>query len=676
MKKKLALLTLLAVVVLLVLTACNGVTFSVHKVTFDADGGELSLLEGTDLVQTYGMVQLPTPTKTGYVFLGWYLGEGVNEAQFTATSLVTADITLKAKWAPIQYTVTFVDYYGEVLSREIVNYGEEINAPIVPRIADKCLRFDSWDVDLSTITSDTEVKAQYVVDSHTVTYVTGTSQTIPTTSYFFGETPIAPAQPNRVGHYFIGWYLDKEYTQEYLFDAPLTEDITLYAFFNESIPISTLEELLAIPENDAKNYFLTGDIDCEGAVINTQIIGFSGTIDGSGYKIYNFEFQPTASENNGLFATNGGTIKNLTFADFSYNLATNQLGGISKIGFVTGNNSGIIENVHIFNATLSYTLTNYTAYYGAIAGENNGTVTNCSVAGGNIYWCSHSYSWAWAGMSASLWGGALIGKNVGSISDCNVNTTIDFYGYNNTNDSYGSDNISYHYIGGLVAQNDGAIKNCTATVGANGTNSQWRTHRAYIGGLVSLNNNLIENCFAVIEARHEHTWSILSEAGFVETNNGTIKNSYTTAKIATTLAHGTSTFAGFVCYNYGGIDHAYVMGNMVIGTANGGKGSFAAYNNGNFNACFADVSIIATDATKCGPFVGYADTASCITNCYYSIKETVVINGQPHVVENAYATAADPALQLANTEFLTNTLGWSADVWAFDEGQSSYPTLK
>ena len=674
MKKKLALLTLLAVVVLLVLTACNGVTFSVHKVTFDADGGELSLLEGTDLVQTYGMVQLPTPTKTGYVFLGWYLGEGANEAQFTATSLVTADITLKAKWAPIQYTVTFVDYYGEVLSREIVNYGEEINAPIVPRIADKCLRFDSWDVDLSTITSDTEVKAQYVVDSHTVTYVTGTSQTIPTTSYFFGETPIAPAQPNRVGHYFIGWYLDKEYTQEYLFDAPLTEDITLYAFFNESIPISTLEELLAIPENDAKNYFLTGDIDCEGAVINTQIIGFSGTIDGSGYKIYNFEFQPTASENIGLFATNGGTIKNLTFADFSYLVTTDTID--AKVGFVTGNNSGIIENVHIVNSVLSYKNINATNYFGAIAGENAGTITNCSVTGGTIYLECNAVSWSWSGGRACyLWGGVLIGNNAGIMSGCNVETKIDIFN-NNSGGGSSTDNYSYIYFGGLVAQNNGAIKNCDVTIDVTGTTVNWRTMELRIGGFVSLNNAEIENCHADMNVRYENTYTYLSEAGFVETNKGTIKNSYTTTKTATTLAHTTSTFGGFVCYNYGGIDHAYVMGNMVIGTANGGKGSFAAYNNGNFNACFADVSIIATDATKCGPFVGYADTASCITNCYYSIKETVVINGQPHVVENAYATAADPALQLANTEFLTNTLGWSADVWAFDEGQSSYPTLK
>lgn len=674
MKKKLALLTILALAAVLLLTACSGAKFSVHKVTFDADGGDLGLLEGTALVQTYGMVELPTPTKEGYVFLGWYLGDGVNEAQFTATSLVTADITLKAKWTPVQYTVTFVDYYGEVLSREIVKYGEELKAPVVPRIADKCLRFDSWSVDLSTITTDTEVKAQYVVDSHTVTYVTGTNQTIPTTSYFFGETPIAPAQPTRVGHYFIGWYLDKEYTQEYLFDAPLTEDITLYAFFNESIPISTLEELLAIPENDAKNYFITNDIDCEGAVITTQIIGFSGTIDGCGHKIHNFAFQPASTETIGLFATNGGTIKNLTFADFSYLVTTDTLN--ANVGFVTGNNSGIIENVHIVNSVLSYNNINATNYFGALAAENGGTVTNCSITGGTIYLECNAVSWAWSGGRACyLWGGTLIGNNTGVMSGCNVETTINLFN-NNSGGGSSSDNYSYIYFGGLVAQNNGTIKNCDVTVDVTGKTVDWRTMELRIGGFVSLNNSEIENCHAEMKARYENTYTYLSEAGFVETNKGTIKNSYTTTQTATTLAHTASSFGGFVVYNYGGIDHAYVVGNMVIGAATNGKGGFTAYNNGNLNACFADVSITATDATKCGPFVGYADTASCITNCYYSIKETITISGQPHVVENAYATAGDPALQLANAEFLTGTLGWSADVWAFDASQTSYPTLK
>lgn len=674
MKKKLALLTILAVAALLVLTACNGVKFSLHTVTFDADGGELSSMESSALVQTYGMVKLPTPVKAGYVFLGWYVGEGANEAQFTATTLVTTDITLKAKWTPAVYTVTFLDYYGEVLSRESVQHGESVTAPAVPRIADKCLRFDSWDVDLSSITTDTEVKAQYVIDSYTITYVTGTNQTIPTTSYYFDEMPEAPADPAFAGHYFIGWYLDEEYTQEYLFDAPLTEDITLYAFFNESIPISTIEDLLAIPENDAKNYFLTNDIDCEGAVINTQIIGFSGTIDGCGYKIHNFAFQPTAAAENGLFATNGGTIKNLTFADFSYIITTDTLN--SGVGFVVGKNNGTIENVHIVDSSLSHKAVNATAYFGAIAGENNGNVSNCSLTGGTIYLETNAVSWNWGGTKHSyLWAGSLVGNNIGSVTDCNAETTIIIFA-NNTGGGSSTGNCSYSYFGGLVSVNNGSIKHCNTTINVSTKTSAWRTLELRIGGLVSLNNTDIENCYADMKVAHENMFTYLSEAGFVETNKGTIKNAYTFTQTETTLAHTNSAFGGFVSFNYGGIDHAYVMGTMTVGTANNGKGGFTGYNNGNINACFADVSITATDAAKYGPFIGFADTASLATNCYYSAKATFTVNGQPLTIENAYASVGDPALQFSNTEFLTETLGWSAEVWEFDANQTGYPTLK
>ncbi|MBO7273586.1 MAG: hypothetical protein J6V22_01900, partial [Clostridia bacterium] len=191
-----------------------------------------------------------------------------------------------------------------------------------------------------------------------------------------------------------------------------------------------------------------------------------------------------------------------------------------------------------------------------------------------------------------------------------------------------------------------------------------------------LNNTEIEKCSANMKVTYQNTFTYISEAGFVETNNGTIKNAYAKTQTATVLAHGNSIFAGFVSYNYGGIDHCYTAGNMIVGAALTGKGGFVGHNNGNINACFADVSITATDATKCGPFVGNVDTASCITNCHYSIKATFTVNGKPFTIETAYATVGDPVLQFANTEFLANTLGWSADVWAFDANQLSYPTLK
>ncbi len=64
-----------------------------YVITFDADGGSLSVTEQT--VTFNGAYTLPTPTKKGFIFLGWYDGE----TEYTGGTWTTAkEVTLKAKW--------------------------------------------------------------------------------------------------------------------------------------------------------------------------------------------------------------------------------------------------------------------------------------------------------------------------------------------------------------------------------------------------------------------------------------------------------------------------------------------------------------------------------------------------------------------------------------------------
>lgn len=653
----------------------GGVKIDVHTVTYNLCGGSM-IGETVINAQTYSTLNLPVPTMDGHVFLGWYLGEGVNETQFTSSSLVTSDITLNAKWAKADYTVTFVDYYGNVIKRDTVKYGEAANAPTVPRIAELCLRFDSWDTDISAVTSDMTVKALYVIDSYTITYVTNNTQTIPAASYFFDEIPATPHSPELAGHYFIGWYLDEEFTTEYKFDAPLTSNITLYAYFNESIPIATLDELLAIPQYSVKNYFLKNDIDCDGTVINAIILDFAGTLDGEGHKIHNFVFQPTAAANTGLFATNGGTIKNITFDNFSYKLTSTGIN--NDVGFVVGKNSGTIENVHITNASLSYTLVshgNITSYYGVICGENDGEVNGCSVTASTLYLESQTNSAYNTGTRYSyLYGGALVGLNDGSIKNCSTATETTLRNQNNGTSSY-SGNQSFMLLGGLASINNGNIKSSDADLTVSGSTNNNRTMEASIGGFVHKNNADIEGCSASAKITLNDKYSWVSAAGFAETNSGTINNSYANVEITNSANNTSSRFGGFVSYNTGGVNKCYATGDMNVGAATSGKGGFAGYNNGNITASFAAVNITATDSSLYGPFVGSPDNASLITNCYYKNNATFVTNGGPQLFETTYSTAIT-SLNLVDESFLTDTLGWSADVWSFDTNKMEYPTLK
>ena len=660
----------------------SGVKIDVHTVTYNANGGNM---RGETQINafTYSTLNLPVPAMDGHVFLGWYAGEGANEALFTAASLVTHDLTLTAKWAKAEYNVSFIDYYGEVIKREVVKYGEAANAPAVPRVSEKRLRFDSWDTDFSVVTSDMKVTAQYVIDAYAITYVTNSPQTIPTASYFFDETPKAPVSPELGGHYFIGWYLDDTFENEYLFDAPLTSDITLYAYFSESLPISTLEDLLAIPDYSSDNYFLKNDIDCEGTVITKSIIGFAGALNGEGHKIYNFVFTPTATANSALFATNGGTIKDITFDDFSYTLTSQNIN--SNSAFLVGNNTGTISNILISNASLSFIHigtggSNYqatythTSYYGNIAGKNSGKITNCSVTESELYIQAQTSSWYDSGIAVScLYGAVIIGQNDGTVTDCYSNINITLRNQNDGTASY-SGNQSYFGFGGIVSINNGALTSCDAVIKATASANSNRTNEAFIGGITYKNLTNIDLCSAKLDLNCTGGYSYLSAAGFVENNTGTINNSYSNANIANVVS--SSAFGGFVGFNYGGIYKCYSTGTMTVNAATSGKGGFAAYNDGNINSCFSGVSITATNSDKYGAFVGNVGTASYTTNCYYSSKATYTTNGEPQTFENTYADAANPLLDLSSEEFLVNTLGWSGDIWDFDENGFNYPILK
>lgn len=65
-------------------------------VTFDAAGGELD--QNTLTVNKGEYTELPEPTRSGYIFDGWYYGTGVDAERFTNTTPIYDDITLTASW--------------------------------------------------------------------------------------------------------------------------------------------------------------------------------------------------------------------------------------------------------------------------------------------------------------------------------------------------------------------------------------------------------------------------------------------------------------------------------------------------------------------------------------------------------------------------------------------------
>lgn len=102
-------------------------TVNQYTLTFDTNGGS----EVEDITQDYGTeLELPTTSKIGYEFDGWYTDTEFG-SRYTGTTIPAGDVTLHAKWVVNQYVLRFDLGEGEVL--EIVgDYGESVEVPEEP----------------------------------------------------------------------------------------------------------------------------------------------------------------------------------------------------------------------------------------------------------------------------------------------------------------------------------------------------------------------------------------------------------------------------------------------------------------------------------------------------------------------------------------------------------------
>ena len=100
-----------------------------YIVTFDPNGGTVST---TSKSYTYGasIYDLPTPTKEGYIFNGWYTEEaGGTEVKSGDKYTYAKNITLYAHWTEkpaqvVTFTANYYDERGRILSKKELTQGE------------------------------------------------------------------------------------------------------------------------------------------------------------------------------------------------------------------------------------------------------------------------------------------------------------------------------------------------------------------------------------------------------------------------------------------------------------------------------------------------------------------------------------------------------------------------
>ena len=209
---------------------------AVYNVTLNTNGGVLANESDNITNYTHGtVVTLPTPTKVGYKFEGWYENKDFTGNKVT---MITADSegdkVYYAKWIAETYAISYELNDGIIADGEnVTSYTYGVGATL-PTPTKAHYKFGGWyeKSDFSgesvktILTNEIGAKtyyAKWIADTYKVTLNTqgGTiADDKNITSYEYGTTVKLPTSKDitKADYYFNGWYDNAEFT-----GTPITE---------------------------------------------------------------------------------------------------------------------------------------------------------------------------------------------------------------------------------------------------------------------------------------------------------------------------------------------------------------------------------------------------------------------------------------------------------------------
>ena len=218
-------------------------TINQYTVKFDGNGGS----NGTDITADYDseLGTLPTSTREGYIFDGWYT-EKIGGTKIQATTKMPLDgATYYAQWKTVDYTITYDMNDGN--SNEAVNHKDN-PASYTIESSEITLKAPSWKnhvftgwtwaghdtkemivkIDAGT-TGNKVYRANWIESDLTVKYDTQGGSAVEDALAAHGVPISKPDDPTREGYTFKGWYTSTTYETEWNFDDNVVDNMTLYA---------------------------------------------------------------------------------------------------------------------------------------------------------------------------------------------------------------------------------------------------------------------------------------------------------------------------------------------------------------------------------------------------------------------------------------------------------------
>ena len=186
------------------------------------------------------------PKRPNYTFKGWYTEAALTNA-YSFDTPATKNITLYAKWEedkkyPVTYNGNGADS-GSVPT-DATQYSENITVTVRPNEGALGLTghtFKGWALtDNATkgianfvITGPTTLYAVWEMNQFTINYITNGGSAVGPETVKYNSLFTKPTDPTKANHIFKGWYTEAAFTNAYTFNTPATQNITLYAQWEE-----------------------------------------------------------------------------------------------------------------------------------------------------------------------------------------------------------------------------------------------------------------------------------------------------------------------------------------------------------------------------------------------------------------------------------------------------------
>jgi uncharacterized repeat protein (TIGR02543 family) len=236
-KKLFILLSIITITI--TLSACSEALSVPYTITFDSAGGNaVAPIE----VEKEKTPSLPIPAKEGYIFDGWFTGDGPNDIQLNDFTPIYRDIKVTARWEKITYQISFRIDETQVFNSSI-QFGDVIEYPSSPQKAMNV--FVGW-LDTSNevifnnetmISRDVELIPMWE-SYYQIEFDTNQGESLNPISLGFGYQITDLPTPTKIAATFLGWFMDEELLIPFELDTMPRENILLFAKWEEHTRIT------------------------------------------------------------------------------------------------------------------------------------------------------------------------------------------------------------------------------------------------------------------------------------------------------------------------------------------------------------------------------------------------------------------------------------------------------